>query len=186
MCAVPTSFTKGPLTVQAMKRPPTDIIDLTGDERKGELQIPSDSVKPPQRSNSKSSSRAASKSRDELDDTKPRSKKKRKLNGDEVDATDSGRSRGPSRASSKAPLSTKGRGAPSRSEESVDEAAPVSKTAGGPSVTVEAQNVGFFIDTRGDSDLQHEEGSSSQVATDAVSGKTSPSNLASSVNRPCD
>ncbi|KAG9045472.1 hypothetical protein FS837_006253 [Tulasnella sp. UAMH 9824] len=152
-----------------MKRPPTDIIDLTRDENRGEVQIQSDSAKPPQRSNSKSSSRAASKSRDELEDTKPRSKKKRKLNGEEVDATDSGRSRGPSRASSKAPLSTKGKGAPSRSEESVHEAAPVSKTGGGSLITVEAQNVGFFIDTRGDADLQHQEGSSSQATTDAQS-----------------
>ncbi|KIO17014.1 hypothetical protein M407DRAFT_33340 [Tulasnella calospora MUT 4182] len=152
-----------------MKRPPTDIIDLTGDEHQGEVQILSDSAKPPQRSNGKSSSRAASKSRDELEDTKPRSKKKRKMNGEEIDATDSGRSRGPSRASSKAPPPTKGRAAPSQFEQSVNEAAPVSKTGGGPSISVGAQNVNFFIDTRGDHSLQQKEGSPSQVTNDAQS-----------------
>ncbi|KAG8894383.1 hypothetical protein FRC01_013002, partial [Tulasnella sp. 417] len=87
------------------------------------------------------------------------------MNGEEVDATDSGRSREPSRASSKAPPSTKGRGAPSQSEESVHEVAAVSKTGGGPSITVGAQNVGFFIDTHGDDSLQQKEGPSRQGTT---------------------
>ncbi|KAG8965421.1 hypothetical protein FRC05_003258 [Tulasnella sp. 425] len=149
-----------------MKRPPTDIIDLTGEDDQKDVQIVSDSAKPPLRSIGKSSSRATSKSRDELDDNKPKAKKRRKMNGEEVDAADSGRSRGPSRASSKAPASSKGKAASSQPAESVYVVAPEPKASEGPTISVGAENVDFFIDTHGDQSLQPNGAASNQITAE--------------------
>lgn len=162
-----------------MKRPPTDIIDLTGDDDQKDVQIVSDSAKPPPRSIGKSSSRATSKSRDGLDDNKPKAKKRRKMNGEEVDAAESGRSRGPSRASSKAPSSSKGKAVSSQPVESVHVVAPEPKASEGPTIGVGAENVDFFIDTRGDQSLQLNGAPSNQITAEVVSGKTDLSECSS-------
>ncbi|KAG8980165.1 hypothetical protein FRB90_007790 [Tulasnella sp. 427] len=138
-----------------MKRPPTDIIDLTGEDEEDDIQVLGETAKPLKRSNgSKSSSRAASKSRDDGEESKSRTKKKRKVNGDEADGGETGRSRARSRASRRAPNSSKRRATPSQPTEGTNTSASDSNRIGGPAIIVGADNGDFFVDLEGDERLQ--------------------------------
>ncbi|KAG8980152.1 hypothetical protein FRB90_007793 [Tulasnella sp. 427] len=158
-----------------MKRPPTDIIDLTGEDEADDVQVIGETAKPLKRSSgSKSSSRAASKSRDDGEESKSRTKKKRKVNGDEADGVESGRSRAPSRASSRAPNSSKRKATPSQPMEGTNTTASDPTRNGGPSIIVGADTGDFFVDLEGDETLQPKVVPSTVTPPEVTAPKISP------------